>query len=92
MVDSTTAKLKNKRIRQENLRDQLSAQGHVQHVVDILTKLSNVKLQIDREQVNRYKIVLDGKFKLIDKYLPTEKPTTISGDGEDGEVILKWLG
>ena len=42
-----TAAAKNKRIRQEALREQLQAQGHVQHVVDILDKLRNEKQEIE---------------------------------------------
>lgn len=89
-VDTATAAAKNKRIRQEALREQLAAQGHVQHVVDILNKLSDETLEIEANMVNRYKITLDNKFKLIDKYLPTEKPTSFEGVGDNGEIILKW--
>jgi len=86
---AATRAQENKRIRQEALREQLQAQGHVQHVVDILDKLSNPEVEIDAAMVGRYKITLDTKLKLIDKYLPTEKPTTLEGTGDDGEIVIQ---
>ena len=81
---------RNKKVRQEALREQLSAQGHVQHVVDILDKLSNQEIEIDAAMVNRYRITLDGKFKLIDKYLPTDKPVELTGS-DGGPLEVQWL-
>jgi len=88
-IMAATRAQENKRIRQEALREQLQAQGHVQHVVDILDKLSNPEVEIDAAMVGRYKITLDTKLKLIDKYLPTEKPTTLEGTGDDGEIVIQ---
>lgn len=81
----------NKHIRQEALREQLSTQGHIQHVVDIATKLMDLDTALDNLQVTRLKTASDIKLKLIDKYLPTEKPTQITGSGEEGAVIFSWL-
>ena len=71
--DSATAASKNKRIRKEALREQLSAQGHVQHVVDILDKLSNESIELDSLMVQRFSKVLETKLKIINKYLPDDK-------------------
>lgn len=76
--DNATAKLRNKKLRQENLREQLAAQGHVQHVVDILEKVQDPAVDIDQAQVQRYKIVLETKLKLIGKYLPDLKSQEIT--------------
>ena len=89
-ANGITRAQENRRIRQEALRVQLSNGKHVEHVIDILDKLRDPKQEIEHNMVQRYKITLDAKFKLIDKYLPTEKPTILTGEGEDGEILLKW--
>ena len=66
----------NKGIRQEALRDQLSSQKHVQHVIDIAEQLADLKgegNQLDATQVARLKAAADIKLKLIGKYLPDLK-------------------
>jgi hypothetical protein len=89
--DTATAAARNKRIRQEALREQLQAQGHVQHVVDLLVKITDEKEVIDQAMMYRYKVAIDTKLKLIDKYLPTEKPTSIEGDLNVGVTSLASL-
>ncbi len=69
-MPKTRAQL-NKAVRQDALRDQLSAQGHVQHVVDITNKLSELEIPLDNLDVTRLKAAADIKIKLIDKYLPS---------------------
>lgn len=69
----------NKRIRQEALREQLSAQGHVQHVIDIANKLSDLEEDLDALAIQRLKAAADIKKGLISKYLPDLKQTEIEG-------------
>ena len=87
MPDTATAKNKNRRVRQEALREQLSNQGHLQHVIDITDKLKDESKQIDSQMVNRYKVVIDTKLKLIDKYIPSLKAVEHSGEGGEDLVI-----
>ena len=82
-----TVKSKNRRMRQELLREQLSAQGHVQHVVDITNKLSELDAPLEQLDVQRLKAAADIKLKLIDKYLPSLKQTDVELTGEDGKPI-----
>ena len=63
----------NKAVRQEALRDQLSAQGHVQHVIDICGQLMDLDTELDPIKVARLKATADIKLKLIGKYLPDLK-------------------
>lgn len=70
----------NKRIRQEALRDQLSAQGHVQHVVDILDDLKKPGDEFTSLDLQRTKLIIDTKLALIKKYLPDVKQIEITGD------------
>ncbi len=80
MSDTANAAAKNRRVRQEALRDQLSAMGLVQHVIDTAEKLNDETIEIDQLMVSRYKIVIDTKLKLIAKYLPDLKQTELVGN------------
>lgn len=81
-----TIKQANRAIRQETLREQLSAQGHVQHVIDICNELNCLANPLEALEVTRKKIVIDTKLKLINKYLPDLRSTEITG--ESGGAIM----
>lgn len=76
---AATAAAKNKKIRQEALRDQLSAQGHVQHVVDIATKLREQYQSLESGHIQSLKAAADLHCKMINKYLPDLKAIEIDG-------------
>jgi adenylosuccinate synthase len=73
----------NKMIRQEALRQQLAAQGHLQHIIDLHSQLLDFKDDdMDAGKVQRIKIVMESKHKFVDKYLPTPKQIELTeGDG-----------
>lgn len=73
----------NRRIRQEALREQLSNQGHVQHVVDNINKIEDLGGDLDSNEVNRLKIATEQRLRLINKYLPDLKSSEITGEGGD---------
>ena len=73
----------NKSVRQKALREQLEGQGHVQHVVEILNKISDLDSNLDSMELQRLKVVVDTKLKLITKYLPDLKSVEHSGDEEN---------
>lgn len=77
----------NRAIRQEALREQLAEQGHVQHVVDIVTKLSQLDSDLDQISVTRLKAAADIKMKLINKYIGDVKAVEISGEGGEALTI-----
>jgi hypothetical protein len=83
-----TAANKNRRIRQDALREQLANQGHVQHVIDITDKLSELDNELDSGKVQRLKAAADIKLKLINKYLPDLKATEITGEGGEPLRII----
>lgn len=86
--DSRTMAQRNRAIRQEALREQLSAQGHVQHVVDICSELNDLGIPLEATDIQRKKIVLDTKLALIKKYCPDLK--AIEHTGESGsELVIK---
>ena len=81
----------NKRIRQEALRDQLAAQGHLQHVIEIADKLSNLDEELDAIAIQRLKAAADIKKSVISKYMPDLKAVEATLQGADGGAIdMTW--
>lgn len=78
----------NRAIRQEALRDQLAAQGHLQHVIDICDELNDLTVQLEPVEFQRKSKVIDTKLKLINKYCPDLKSTEFTGDG-GGSITIK---
>ena len=88
--DTRTGAQRNRAIRQDELREQLAAQGHLQHVVDLSNKLIDADNEMDNAMVNRTKIAIDAKLKIIDKYLPSLKSVELSGN-EDAPVAVTTI-
>ena len=63
----------NRQIRRDALREQLSNQGHAQHVIVLLDKLQDLDQDLDSLAITRLSKVIDTKLKLIAKYLPDDK-------------------
>lgn len=82
----------NRLARRENLRAMLEAGGHVQHVLDLCTKIE----QNPEGPINALKVVIDTKLKLINKFLPDMKSVEVTGeDGEElvpREIRIKFVG
>jgi len=83
----TTAANKNRAIRQEALREQLSNQKHVEHVVEMLEEIKDLQRDLDANDLARYKVAIDTKLKLIGKYLPDLKSVEHTGD-EDAPIAI----
>lgn len=70
----------------------LEAGGHVQHVLDLCTKIE----QNPDGPINALKVVIDTKLKLINKFLPDMKSVEVTGqDGEElvpREIRIKFIG
>ena len=71
----------NKAVRQESIREQLSAGGHLQHVVEMAGNLSNLDKDMDSVQVQRLRAAIDAKLRLVGKYLPDLKSIEVAGEG-----------
>jgi hypothetical protein len=65
----------NKRIRQEALREWLSKKCTAQHLVDNLEKIEGLNPDCESfsNDLAKYKTANEQRFKILDKYLPTEK-------------------
>jgi hypothetical protein len=71
---------RNKKVRQDALREQLSNKGLVQQVLEISDKIGDLSQDIEKEKIDRLKIAADLKMKLVAKYLPDLKQTELIGD------------
>lgn len=90
-----TREQSNRRIRQEALREQLSSQKHVEHVIDLLKKVEEPPTPLDTLDLQRYKLVIDTKMKLINKYLPDLKSTELTGDPDNPvqhDHVIEFIG
>lgn len=81
----------NRAIRQEALRASLEAGGHIQHVINICDELTDLDSPLEVVEVQRLKVVIDTKLKLIGKYLPDTKSVELCNkDGETFKTDNKW--
>lgn len=95
---AATNAAKNRAIRQDALREQLSAQGHIQHVIEISNKLADLggeidsnNIDLDAVAVQRLKAAADIKKSVISKYLPDLKSTELTGEGGgDIGIDMVW--
>ena len=80
-----TVAQRNRSIRQEALREQLAEQCRVQHILDNITKLEDLAVEMDANAINRIKSANEQRIKVMGKYLPDLKSTEITG--EAGEAL-----
>ena len=91
-----TVAAKNKAVRQEALREQLSKGKHVDHVIEIAKKLNDQHLTLETSHIAALKASADIKLKLINKYVPDLKSMELSqdpenpiGESSDAEMMLR---
>jgi len=77
-------------VRQQEYRDLLANQGHLQHVIKLLDQIANLDEYLDQEHFTRLKFVVESKFKLISKYVPDLKSVEVTGEG-GGPVVTSTL-
>lgn len=73
---------KNRKIRQDALREQLANKGLAQQVIEIAEKLNQQYTSLEPTHISALKASADLKMKLISKYLPDLKQQEIIGDPE----------
>ena len=72
-----TRKELNRKVRQEAQREQLQAQGHIQHVLEIVEEVNDLSRPMENIDLQRKKVVIDTKLKIINKFLPDVKQQEI---------------
>ena len=80
----------NREFRQEQYRELLASQGHLQHVIDLCSKLSELDTELDATQVSRLKHVIDTKLRLVNKFLPDLKNVELANDG-GGQLTINLV-
>lgn len=71
---------RNRKAKQEALRDYLESRGLVQHIFELLEKIEDESTDVDANLLARYKTGIDTRLKLVNKYLPDLKQTELIGD------------
>jgi hypothetical protein len=84
---ATTAAQRNRKIRQDALREQLSKQKHVEKLIDIAEKVTEPEFK--NEDLPKYRLKADIHLSLIKKYLPDLKAMEITGDADNPVTIEK---
>lgn len=82
---------RNKRIRQEALRDQLANKGLVQQVLEISEKIGDLSKDLEKDKIDRLKIAADLKMKLVAKYLPDLRQTDLDIGVQEDSPLLALL-
>jgi hypothetical protein len=86
---AATAANKNRKIRQDALREQLSNQGHVQQVIEIAEKLNKQATSLESTHIQALRASADLHMRLVSKYLPDLKATEVTGpDGEGLQISM----
>lgn len=86
MTDKTTIANKNRAIRKEALREQLSAGGHLQQAIENIEKINNAA---DALELQKAKAAFDARMKIVGKYLPDLKAVEHTGE-TDHQVTISW--
>jgi len=87
---AATNAAKNRAIRQEALREQLSKQKHIEQVVKNIKKFEEQGAAMEPQEVQSLKVATDTRLKLISKYLPDLKSTELTGEG-GGDIGVDHL-
>lgn len=86
---AANAAAKNKKIRQDALREQLAAKGLVQKVLDTADKFDERSKGMESNEIQALKAATDIRLRLINKYLPDLKAVEITGSDDEDAPPLK---
>ena len=77
---AATDAARNRKVRQEALRDQLAEQCRVQHILDNIDKIEDLTNDLESGDIFRLKTANEQRIKLLAKYLPDLKTMELTGD------------
>ena len=78
---------KQRKMRQESLREQISKRCTFQQVIKNTEKMEKEGAQMSPQELQAIKYATDVRLKLLNKYIPDLKQTDIEITGEDGGPI-----
>jgi len=74
---------------QEELRDKLASQGHLDRAVDIVDRMDDKTLELNDMQI--LEKAFNARMRLVDKYLPSIKAVDLNATVDlDGEIHITW--
>ena len=74
---------------QEDMREKLASQGHIDKAVDLVEKMSNESN--DLADVQMLEKAFNARMRLVDKYLPSIKAIDLNASVDlDGEIHITW--
>lgn len=84
---------RNRKVRQEALREYLSERGKLDYILDNIDKIENIDSPLDTNELARLKTANEHRIKLLGKYLPDLKATEHTGEGGDElpTVLIKHV-
>lgn len=77
---TASRKAENRAIRTEELRRYLEERGKVSYVLDLIEKLEDESVQLEKPMVDRMKVAMDARLRLLNKYLPGVQAIEVTGD------------
>jgi len=86
-MSNNSAAQRNRKIRQDALREQLAQQCHEQHVIEIISELTDSDLEFDSLMIRRKEIALNAHLKLMAKYIPDLKSQELTG-ADGGDLVI----
>ena len=86
---AATNAAKNRKMRQDTLREYITERGSVQYLFDLIEKIEQLdpSSEVFPNDLAKHKAALDARIKMIGKYLPDLKSQEITGDGGDALVV-----
>lgn len=87
-MSNNTIANRNRKIRQDALREQLAEQCRLQHVLETIKKIENAD---DSHDLARLKAANDQRIKLLGKYLPDLKAIDMQGEVDAGDTLKDFL-
>lgn len=70
-----------KKIRQQALREYLSERNKSEYILSSIAALEDLTRTLERDEIQRLKIAIDSRLKLLNKYLPDAKLEMQTSDG-----------
>jgi len=86
-MSNNSAAQRNRKLRQDALREQLSQQKHEEQVIGIIEDLTNSELEFDSLMIRRKEIALNAHLKLMAKYIPDLKSQELTG-ADGGDLVI----
>ncbi len=84
---AATVAARNKKVRQDALREQISKRCTVQQVLKNIEKMEEQGASMESTELQALRAATDTRLKLLNKYIPDLKQSDIELTGADGGPI-----